>query len=159
MSILLAIFNGVTDIVRRLARIEAAINQILDLLTLGVADHFQFSVTLEGKTTVGVTTMTLTDSQQATLTIAPLDKKGKPAQLDGVPVWASSDETVATVTADATGLTANLVAVTTGDCRITVTGDADLGSGVSPIVGTLDVTVTAGQATTIDITAGTPTEQ
>ena len=103
--------------------------------------------------------MTLTDSQKATLTIQPVDKKGADAALDGVPVWATSDATVATVEADATGLTAVLTAVRTGSCNITVTGDADLGAGVTPIVGTLAVSVTAGAATQITVNAGTPEEQ
>ena len=104
---------------------------------------------------------TLTDSQTSSLSIQPVDKKGSPASLDGVPVWASSDETIATVAADATGLNATLTAVRTGSATVTVTGDADLGQGqgqVSPIVGTLDVSVTAGAAVNIAITAAPPVE-
>lgn len=168
MSILLAVFQSILGIVGSLARIERALavlaeqnDQILTLLTFEPAAGFRFSSTLDGQTKIGIEETTMTDSQQETLTIAPVDKKGKPAQLDGVPVWATSDETVATVdaSADPTGLNAILSGVAPGSCRVTVTGDADLGSGVSPITGTLDVTITAGQAVTVAITEGTPTEQ
>lgn len=175
MSVLLAILRKIGDLLSSLSRIEnalstqalaiqdlsAKLDQILNLLTFPKADHFIFSVTLEGQTTTGVTSTMLTDSQKETLSIAPADKKGFPATLDGVPVWASSDETIATVDAsgDATGLTAVLSGVRPGSCTVTVTGDADLGSGVTPIVGTLSVSVTAGQATTINITEGPPTDQ
>lgn len=136
------------------------LDQILNLLLLPAADHFVFSVTVEGQPTVeGATTMKLTDSQNAVLTIAPVDKKGAPATLDGVPVWASSDETIATVAADPGGLTATLTAVRPGTCGVTVTGDADLGEGTTPIVGSLDVEVTPGQAVQISIAASDPTEQ
>lgn len=151
--------HRITDLEDELIDQGKTLNHILNLLLLPAADHFVFSVTVDGHTTEGATNVTLTDSQNAVLTIAPVDKKGAPATLDGVPVWASSDETIATVEADASGLTATLTAVRPGSCSVTVTGDADLGEGTTPIVGTLGVSVTPGEAVQIDITAGTPTEQ
>ncbi len=174
MSILIRILNTILSVlsgVRRnqatLAELSIAFEQqqlrldrIEKLLLLPAADHFVFSVTVEGQPTVeGATTMKLTDSQNAVLSIKPVDKKGADAALDGVPVWASSDETIATVAADVGGLSATLTAVRPGTCSITVTGDADLGEGTTPIVGTLDVEVTPGQAVQIQIAAGEPTEQ
>ena len=175
MSLLLVILKRVIEVLggiartrRDLSELKKAVqadsdklNQIIDFLTLLSATVIQITTDLEGKITIGATTTMLTDSQQETLSIQPLDKKGKPAKLDGVPVWASSDETIATVdaSADSTGLTAVLTAVSPGDCNVTVSGDADLGAGVTPIVGTLAVTVTAGQATQITINEGTPTDQ
>ena len=103
--------------------------------------------------------MEMQDDQQVRLTIAPVDAKGKPAKLDGIPVWASSDETVITVTADPDGLSALAVAVTPGDARAVVTADADLGSGVTPLSGSLDFTITAGAAVSLTITAGVPANQ
>jgi hypothetical protein len=48
----------------------------------------------------------MTATQQRTYTIAPKDSKGRPAALDGIPVWAGSDETVITVEPAADGLSA-----------------------------------------------------
>lgn len=141
---------------------DAKLDQILELLRLAVLDHFRFTIEVEGRETqIGDSPImfNLTDSQVAALSIQPLDKKNKPAALDGIPVWASSDETVVTVVADATGLNATVSAVAPGTARVVVTGDADLSPEItSAITGTLDVTVTAGAAVSIAITAGTPTE-
>ena len=46
-----------------------------------------------------------------------------------------------------------------GATQISVTADADLGEGVTPIVGTLSIDVVGGQAVSINIVAGTPAEQ
>ena len=104
--------------------------------------------------------LVLTDSQQVSLGIAVTDKKGNPASIDGAPVWASSDSSVATVEPSADGMTAVAKAVgPLGTAQISVTADADLGEGVKSIVGTLDVQVVGGQAVAIGLNAGTPEEQ
>lgn len=77
----------------------------------------------------------------ASLTIT--DSQGRPAEVDGIPVWASSDETVLTVQAEADGMDATIVTVAPGTARVTVHADADLGDGVVDLVGVSeDVTVT-----------------
>lgn len=101
----------------------------------------------------------LTDSQQVDLAIKPVDKKGKPAQVDGVPVWASTASEVATVKPSEDGLSAVVTAVDLGDAQISVTADADLGTGVRELKGVLDITVVAGEAAGLTIIAGAPTEQ
>lgn len=104
--------------------------------------------------------LVLTDSQEVTLTVTPVDKKGNPAVVDGVPTWGTSDDTVLTVAAAADGLTALVTATgKLGDAQINVSADADLGSGVTSLTGTLDVSVVAGQAATLGVTAGVPAEQ
>lgn len=102
----------------------------------------------------------LTDTQNAPLGVKITDKKGNPAQVQN-PTWASSDTTVATVTPDAGDpLKATVSAVgPTGTAEVSFDGDADLGDGVSPIIGTLSVVVLAGPATVVEIQAGTPVEQ
>ena len=179
MSILIRILNALLTLlgnqISNQRRVDAALAQqaeaisalqksadrIETLLLLPEADHFTITADVEGHTTTGVGSMalTLTDSQKAALTIAPVDAKGAPASLDGAPVWASSDETIVTVAASADGLSAEVSAVRPGAATVTVTGDSLIGDGTTPIVGTLDVTVIAGQAVKIDITAGAPVDQ
>ena len=168
MSILIAIYNAVLDIIarqklseQREIRLQKDVSQILSLLLFEQAATITFSATIDGKTSVGVSNVTLTDSQKAVLSITVLDAKKNPAQLDGVPAWATSYETIATIdtSADPTGMSAVLFGVRPGSCTVTVTGDADLGEGVVPIVGTLDVSVTPGQAVIIAINAGEVSEQ
>jgi hypothetical protein len=106
--------------------------------------------------------LTMTATQQCALTLTITDAKGNPATVDGVPVWSSADATKVSVEAAADGLTASIFAegpATTQPVQISVTADADLGEGVKPLVGLLDVTVVGAEATVIAITPGTPTEQ
>lgn len=104
-------------------------------------------------------TLVLTDTQQVDLSIQPVDKHGHPAPVDGVPVWDSSDASILTVTPAADGLSAVAVAVAPGTAQVNVTADADLGAGTVPISGVLDVQVNVGTAVSVNINAGTPTEQ
>lgn len=97
----------------------------------------------------------------AFLTITKND--GSPGSVDGIPVWASSDETVLAVRPAADGMTAVVGPVAAGTARITVTADADLGAGVITITGiSKDVEVSTGPlslATTIVIDLGTPVDK
>lgn len=101
----------------------------------------------------------LTSTQQASLSISAVDRKGRPAQVDTI-VFSSSDPSVATVTPDASDPSrALLKAMNTGTAQINVTADADLGDGVNALTGVLDVTVVPGQAVSLAIGTGTPEEQ
>ena len=77
----------------------------------------------------------------------------------GSVVWASSDPAVATIAADpANELSAVItpVAGATGTVDITVTGDADVGAGVTSITGIGQLEVIAGQATGFTLSFGNP---
>jgi hypothetical protein len=88
------------------------------------------------------------------------DSQGRPAAVDGVPQWASSDETVLRVTPAADGMSAVVDTVAIGVARVTVSADADLGSGTAPITGVSeDVNVVQDPATTAStlvLNLGTP---
>jgi hypothetical protein len=90
------------------------------------------------------------------------DSQGRPAEVDDVPVWASSDETVLTVEAEADGMTASIVTVAPGTARVTVHADADLGDGVVDLVGVSeDVTVTVNpnsMASVVTLELGAPVD-
>lgn len=167
ISILLKILQAVLanalmlrTVLRKQDELAAQVQRVIDLLTPSPAVGFKFTVWREdGTTDEGATMATLRDDQNLPVTIQPVDKKNQPALLDGVPTWASSDETVATVVASPDGLSATISGVAPGGCRVVVTGDADLGGDVTPITGTLDITVTGGGAVSITITPGTPVDQ
>ena len=84
----------------------------------------------------------------------------RPAKVDGVPVWASSDETVLLVTPAVDGMSAVVDTVAPGTARITVTADADLGAGVKTLTGVSeDIVVelgTLGMASTMTLSLGEP---
>jgi hypothetical protein len=140
--------------------IHRQLAQVLDTLIPGPAVKLVFTVHLDDGTSHEAKEMeTIRDDQKQTLSIQPLDAKKQPALLDGAPVWASSDETVVVVVASSDGLSAVASGVSPGTARVVVTADADLGSGVTPLTGSLDYTITAGQAATIDIAAAPPASQ
>ena len=101
-----------------------------------------------------------TDQNFPSVTLAITDPAGRPAAVDGAPVWASSDATVLTVVSSADGMSAVVDTVAAGVARISVTADADLGAGVVTITGVSeDVNVTVGPshvASTIALTLGAP---
>jgi hypothetical protein len=99
-------------------------------------------------------------SQQFTATLAITNAAGGAAAVDGVPVWASSDETVVSVTAAADGMSAVIPCIAPGTARVTVTADADLGAGVITITGVSeDINVVvdpANQASVMTLTLSPP---
>lgn len=83
-------------------------------------------------------TMGLDTFEHGTLGIFAADGV-TPAKVDGVPVWASSDETVLSVTPSADGMEFDVAIIAPGGpARITVKGDADRGAGVEEITGVSD---------------------
>lgn len=104
-----------------------------------------------------------TDQNFPSVTLAIMDSSGRPALVDGVPVWASSDETVLTVAPAADGMSAAVDTVAAGIARISVSADADLGAGVVALTGVSeDVNVTTGtahQASTMTLSLGAPADK
>lgn len=102
----------------------------------------------------------LTDQQKVTFSVSFVTAKGNPATVDGAPVWTVSNGVVLSVVPSANGLSAEVVAVgPLGASQVSVIADADLGAGVTALIGTLDVTVVASEAASIIISAGTPVLQ
>lgn len=104
-----------------------------------------------------------TDQRFDNVQLAITDSRGNPASVDGAPVWASSDETVLTVTPAADGMSAVVDSVAPGTARISVTADADMGAGTKTITGVSeDVNVTLGpssQASNFVFTFGAPVDK
>jgi hypothetical protein len=101
----------------------------------------------------------MTTTQQFPIANPFLDRKGKPAPVDGVPTWASSNEAVATVVPDPGGLSATVVAQGVGKYTISVSGDADLGPGITTLTGQDSGEVTQGTATQVTLAPGAVVEQ
>lgn len=87
----------------------------------------------------------LRDDQTANISIKAVDAKGFDTTFQTI-TYSSSDETVATVMAGV------ITAVKPGKATINVVADADLGVGVTQLVGTLDVQVVAGEAVSLGVT-------
>lgn len=93
--------------------------------------------------------------QKLPITAQPVDAQGNPAKLDGVPKWTLSANIGALAVA-ADGLSAVFTPTALGAAQLKVEGDADLGTGVRLVSGTLDLNVEGGEATTILVLPGTP---
>jgi len=104
--------------------------------------------------------ITLTDTQKVSVSITPVDAKGNAARVDGVPFWSTGDLSVLAVVPADNGLSAEVFALgPLGVTQVIVTADADLGEGVKPITGILDVTVIGGEAVALTVNTGVPEEQ
>lgn len=101
----------------------------------------------------------ITDTQKVTLSIQPVDLKGFPAKLDGMPEWSVSDAAVGTLNVAPDGLSAVFMAGAPGMAQVNVSADADLGAGVKTIAGTLDVQVEPGEAVSLTVTTSAPEAQ
>lgn len=103
--------------------------------------------------------MFLKDSQNLPLNVAFKDQKGNAAPVDGVPAWAVSDASLAVVEAADDGMSALIKPVgPLGAFKVQVSADADLGEGVSSIIGELDVEIVGGDAVSVQISAGAPVD-
>jgi hypothetical protein len=118
----------------------------------------QFTVGPIGKKWKGESPMSiiLTDEQQCGLAVAFKTAAGNPATVDGVPSWTVADPAVLEIEAKPDGLSAIIVSKGLGVCQVSVTADADLGSGVTSITGVLDVEVKPAEAVSVGISAGEP---
>jgi hypothetical protein len=115
-----------------------------------------FNVIISGIKVEDIAMLVLPNDHKVLVSIEPVDSKGNPAKVDGIPAWTSSADNTAYITGVASdGLSATVMpGDTLGTCQINVQADADLGSGVTQINGVLDVQVVAGQAVGFQIQTG-----
>lgn len=102
--------------------------------------------------------ITLTDEQKITLTAQFKTESGKPARVDGIPVWSTSDENVATINSvSEDGLTAVVFSVAPGVAQIRVDADADLDvDEVRTLTGIADIEVKFPEAVAVVVAEGAP---
>jgi hypothetical protein len=92
-----------------------------------------------------------------------LDDQGDEAPTEGAPVWASSDSAAVNVISPPTNpasghvgdpdwVTIQALGAVGASAVVSVTGDADLGEGVVPVVGTDDIQIVSGSATSASFT-------
>jgi hypothetical protein len=104
-----------------------------------------------------VTNMNLKVNQNLPVSIEIKDKFGNPAIVDGVPSWSLTAQGLADLEVAADGMSALVKPIgPVGSVSVQVSADADLGAGVTAILGELAIELIAGDAETIAIAAGTP---
>lgn len=153
-------FEELEKIGDELAKLNQNLGSIIDLLTPQKAVKFNFYVVDEGGIQRKVKEMFLQVTKNLPLTVAPVDKFGNAAKVDGSPAWAVTDESLAELEVAADGLSAVLKPKgPMGAFKVQVKADADLGEGVKEVLGELDVELTAGDAVNVTIAASEPVEQ
>lgn len=99
--------------------------------------------------------LTITTEEKIHVKLTPATTGGKPAAVDGAPVWTVVSG-AGTVVPDADGLGAFLLSTDSVDGVDTVfmvDADADLGAGVTDLQDTVTLTTTNAQAKSLGLTA------
>lgn len=98
--------------------------------------------------------LSLTTEQKCRVFITPMTPAGNPAELDGAAQWSIEGScTVASIDDTSAWVEAGSMP---GDSVLTVSADADLGSGVVPIADTCTVHVANPQASSLGLQADEP---
>lgn len=88
------------------------------------------------------------EDELTTYSVTYTNRRGRPARVDGVPVWGSDPAGVVTVEAAADGMTAKVSGLAAGTATVSVTADVDLSTdGVESLVLTDGVTILELNAT------------
>jgi hypothetical protein len=110
-------------------------------------------------------TIALTNLQICTVTLSPKNRKGKPAPIDGVPVWTlQSGNCTIEPSADGKSCVITTPDELADDPAANVTtllaeGDADIGAGFVPLDETFVITVSAEPATTLGAVVSAPVDK
>lgn len=172
--ILSAVVNGFSTLTQKLLGVKNEIDgikdeqasqrlilaQILAAVTPAPTASVVITFTVGGQTFEGVSKLQLTDTQQATFTLAPEDAKKNASSIDPTKTTLTSDTPgVATVTMNPDGLSGTVIAGSIGSAQLTgsVT-DANDPADVVPI-GPVTITVVAGDTASVGVNFGTPTAQ
>ena len=103
----------------------------------------------------------LTDIQHDSLALAAADAAGNPVPLPpGSVTWGVSDQSILAIVPAADGMSADVAAQgPLGSAQVTVAVALDPSDATKTLTGSLDVTVVASAAATIQIVPGTPTDK
>lgn len=115
-----------------------------------------FYTTKKGKKIQLGGNMFLKINEKLPLSVSFADVQGNAAKVDGAPAWALSDASIGDLIVAADGMSAEFTPKAIGACKVQVNADADLGQGVTSILGELDVDVLALEAVSVSIAAGAP---
>lgn len=103
--------------------------------------------------------LTITNEQKINVKLNPTTSGGKPAAVEGAPVWSVIDatDTSSMLSVANDGLSADLISNDTpGDTIFMVVADADLGTGVVELIDTIRLTVNGALAANLGLVPGTP---
>lgn len=155
--------NNKPATVQDLHETEARIEKLMLVLFIELLKHeskgsFNFRVDLpvnkeKDKKMIEVV---ITTEQKVNVTVKPVTATGKPAAVDGAPVWVVSDGNATLAVAD-DGLSAFLISSDEpGTSTIVVSADADLSGEVETITDTISLVTKNANASSLGFSVGTP---
>jgi hypothetical protein len=99
--------------------------------------------------------VSMTTEEKRLVSVAPMTAAGNPAVVDGAAQFTVSSGTCTIAPVD--DLSAYVVSGDTpGDSTVQMACDADLGSGVVPVLDTMVVHVTSASAASLEVSVGPP---
>lgn len=99
---------------------------------------------------------TLTDIQKVKIgPVTAVDAKGNPAPIEGV-TFTSSDVAIVAVVDNGDGTATATAVGPLGTAQVRVDADAQIGDGVVPLTGLVDLEVVASEAVALSVAVGTP---
>lgn len=102
--------------------------------------------------------VTLREGQSVDFHLTPLDSKGRPAKVDGVPVYENSNPAAADLFVAEDGLSGKITWLDGGTVQIKATVDADMDEGeVRELIALGDVECLAPEAVTVGFEFAAPT--
>jgi hypothetical protein len=138
-------------------RITKLEKDVANILTIISEPQIKFYINKNGQK-IEVTNMFLKVSDQLPVSIAIKDKFGNTASVEGAPAWALTDAALGTLNVAEGGMSAVFTpAGTVGVLKVQVSADADLGEGVKTILGELEIELLAGEAVSVEVSAGEAT--
>lgn len=164
LGILIIIGYSIYFILCKILRLVKSINQTLirieaSLKPIGEATTVEFYTEIDGQL-IKVDEMNLKVTQQVKLNVSFKDDKGNLAPVEGVPVWSATAPALVELLPAGDGKSCVVKPVgPVGDLQVQVNADADLGEGVKDIMGFMDLTLLAGEASVVELSAEEPTDQ
>lgn len=156
--LVLSAFFSIAEYVKGILKTVERIERLLHRSIGGVAHYAEFHTIIDGQSRK-VTHMFLLITQELPVSVVFKDKLGNVAKVDGLPAWAVTDATLASLEVAADGLSAVVTPLgPVGSFKLQVSADADLGEGVKSILGELSVDLLPAEAVTVELTPGTPVD-
>jgi hypothetical protein len=138
-------------------RITKLEKDVANIMTIISEPQIKFFINKNGQK-IEVTQMFLKVSDQLPVSIAIKDKFGNNASVEGAPAWALTDSSLGNLAVADGGMSAVFTpAGQVGTLKVQVSADADLGEGVKTILGELEIELLAGEAVSVEVSAGEAT--
>jgi hypothetical protein len=100
--------------------------------------------------------VTLVEGQKVEFQLVALDSKGRPAPVDGVPVWSNSNPGACDLVLNADELSGEIHYLDGGVAQIRATVDVRIGPEVKELIAIADITCLPPEATVVQLNLGVP---